>query len=46
MDQIINLLDGWGPGNPDTFDIESLSLERVSEVAFMFGGVGDGSCLP
>lgn len=42
-DPIINLVDGWGARTePDVLKLNELPKERLSEVAFLFGGVGDG----
>lgn len=41
----MSLFDGWGPDDQDQlpFDMKSLSKDELSEVSFLFGGVGDGS---
>ncbi|KAI0357689.1 hypothetical protein OH77DRAFT_1502792 [Trametes cingulata] len=42
-DPIIDLLDGWGSRtDPDPLDLNKLPKNCLSEVAFLFGGVGDG----
>lgn len=42
----MSLFDGWGPDDQDQLplDMKSLSQDELSEVSFLFGGVGDGSC--
>ena len=42
-DPVINLLNGWG-AQSDAFplNLDDLSGERLSQVAFMYGGVSDG----
>ncbi|KAH9916972.1 uncharacterized protein BXZ73DRAFT_80940 [Epithele typhae] len=42
-DALIDLVDGWGPFAPQSpFKLDQLSLGQLSEIAFLFGGVGDG----
>ncbi|KAI0366579.1 hypothetical protein BV20DRAFT_971757 [Pilatotrama ljubarskyi] len=43
-DPIINLMDGWGPNStdPDPLELHELPEASLSELAFLFGGVGDG----
>ena len=42
MDKIIDLVDGWGPIHPDPLYINRMSPERLSNISFMLGGIGDG----
>lgn len=45
-DPIINLVDGWGARTePDVLNFNEFPREQLSEVAFLFGGVGDGERL-
>lgn len=41
-DEVIDLTQGWGPGNRYPFRLDKLPLEFLPNIAFMFGGVGDG----
>ncbi|KAI0357691.1 hypothetical protein OH77DRAFT_1435494 [Trametes cingulata] len=43
-DPIINLLEGWGSNStdPDPLNLQELPDNVLSEVNFLFGGVGDG----
>ncbi|OJT04030.1 hypothetical protein TRAPUB_5266 [Trametes pubescens] len=42
-DPVINLVEGWGSRTEsDILDFNKLSRERLSQMAFLFGGVGDG----
>lgn len=45
QDHLMSLLHDWGPGDKDKrnpVDISRMSEERLSRLAFYFGGVGDG----
>lgn len=35
----MSLMDDWGEGDPFPFD---LSSDQLAQMAFLFGGVGDG----
>ncbi|OCH87485.1 hypothetical protein OBBRIDRAFT_837319 [Obba rivulosa] len=41
MDKIIDMFEGWGPQDKYPIDIDNLPVDRLSQFAFMFGGVGD-----
>ncbi|TFK84369.1 hypothetical protein K466DRAFT_527474 [Polyporus arcularius HHB13444] len=41
-DDIIDLTQGWGPHDPHPLDLDKLPPEMLSELSFLFGGVGDG----
>ncbi|TFK84364.1 hypothetical protein K466DRAFT_527460 [Polyporus arcularius HHB13444] len=41
-DDVIDLTAGWGPGQDHPLKIDKLSVDMLSKLAFMFGGVGDG----
>ncbi|KAI1786363.1 hypothetical protein LXA43DRAFT_1034112 [Ganoderma leucocontextum] len=41
-DDIIDLTAGWGNGYPYPLEISKLPPQRLSDLAFFFGGVGDG----
>ncbi|TCD61538.1 hypothetical protein EIP91_008282 [Steccherinum ochraceum] len=41
MDNVISLLRGW-EGYEEPLPLKSLSKERLSNLSFLFGGVGDG----
>ncbi|KAI0719795.1 hypothetical protein C8T65DRAFT_603249 [Cerioporus squamosus] len=41
-DDVIDLTAGWGPGQDHPLKIDKLSLDMLSKLSFMFGGVGDG----
>ena len=42
QDDIIDLTRGWGPRDKYPLDLDTLPPNQLSEVAFLFGGVGDG----
>ncbi|PIL28785.1 hypothetical protein GSI_08829 [Ganoderma sinense ZZ0214-1] len=42
QDEIIDLTRGWGPRDKYPLDLLKLPESQLSEVAFLFGGVGDG----
>jgi len=44
-DRIISLVDDWGPGDPFPLGINGLPADKLSGIAFLFGGVGDGMIL-
>ena len=44
-DEVIDLLEGWGPESPRPLRLNKLSADRLPEVALLFGGVGDGKPL-
>ncbi|KAI9060061.1 hypothetical protein FKP32DRAFT_1656899 [Trametes sanguinea] len=41
-DEIIDLTSGWGPLEAYPLHLDKLPTDHLSEVAFLFGGVGDG----
>lgn len=41
-DHIISLFQGWGPDDPDPLMYKRMSTSQLSQIAFLFGGVGDG----
>ncbi|KAI0366581.1 hypothetical protein BV20DRAFT_1124210 [Pilatotrama ljubarskyi] len=42
-DPVIDLMDGWGARTDrDPLVLDQLPVDKLSEVAFLFGGVGDG----
>ncbi|TBU53623.1 hypothetical protein BD310DRAFT_887493 [Dichomitus squalens] len=41
-DQVIDLVHGWGPQDAYPLYLDRLPADQLSEVAFLFGGVGDG----
>ncbi|CAA7271282.1 unnamed protein product [Cyclocybe aegerita] len=40
-DDVISLLDGWGPNNEDRLNLRSFSKEHISQLSFLIAGVGD-----
>lgn len=38
----MSLLDDWGPDVKAPIDVKKLSAADLSNIAFLFGGVGDG----
>ena len=42
QDRPMSLMDDWGEGDQFPFNLNSLSPVKLSQVAFLFGGVGDG----
>jgi hypothetical protein len=40
------LMDDWGEGDQFPFNLNILSPEQLSQIAFLFGGVGDGPYIP
>ncbi len=45
-DEVIDLTEGWSPRDPYPLRLDKLSLESLSKVSFLFGGVGDGMSFP
>ena len=41
-DDIIDLTEGWSPRDRFPLDFDKLSPNTLSQVSFLFGGVGDG----
>ncbi|TCD63140.1 hypothetical protein EIP91_005899 [Steccherinum ochraceum] len=43
-DDPMSIVDDWGPGpdEKDSMNLNKLSTEQLSRLAFLFGGVGDG----
>ncbi|KAJ7750682.1 hypothetical protein DFH07DRAFT_922529 [Mycena maculata] len=41
QDEMLSLFDDWGPRDPYPLRISTLSKARLSELSFLFGGVGD-----
>jgi hypothetical protein len=41
-DDIISLIDGWGPENENPVKIQSFLKEQSLPLAFLIAGVGDG----
>ncbi|KAI0657611.1 hypothetical protein C8Q70DRAFT_1055762 [Cubamyces menziesii] len=41
-DDVIDLMEGWGPGEAYSLKLDRLPPERLSDIALLFGGVGDG----
>ncbi|KAI0672199.1 hypothetical protein C8Q78DRAFT_971550 [Trametes maxima] len=41
-DDIIDLTEGWGPGERYPLNIEKLPADLLRNISLMFGGVGDG----
>ncbi|KAJ7483585.1 hypothetical protein FB451DRAFT_1028935 [Mycena latifolia] len=41
QDEMLSLFDDWGPRDPYPLNIHSFSKKRLSELSFLFGGVGD-----
>jgi hypothetical protein len=46
QDEMLSLFDDWGPRDPYPLKMDTLSKSRLSELSFLFGGVGDGMCPP
>jgi hypothetical protein len=42
MDDIMSMVDNWGPDHPDPIKVQSLPSDRLSDLSFLIGGVGDG----
>ena len=43
MDEIISLVDGWGPENQHPVKIQGYIKEDRMPLAFLVAGVGDGT---
>ncbi|KII91875.1 hypothetical protein PLICRDRAFT_157310 [Plicaturopsis crispa FD-325 SS-3] len=41
QDQVMSLMDDWGPEDPYPLPLNALPVERLSEISFLFGGIGD-----
>ena len=43
----MSIVDDWGPGedDQDPLHLDQLSMARLSQLSFLFGGVGDGKVL-
>lgn len=41
-DKVIDLTKGWGPRYPHPLNVDKLPDEELQNIAFLFGGVGDG----
>ncbi|KAJ7173293.1 hypothetical protein C8R46DRAFT_945999 [Mycena filopes] len=41
QDEMLSLFDDWGPRDPYPLKINTFSKARLSELSFLFGGVGD-----
>lgn len=43
----MSIVDDWGPGedDQDPLHLDHLSMARLSQLNFLFGGVGDGKVL-
>ncbi|KAI0719792.1 hypothetical protein C8T65DRAFT_725210 [Cerioporus squamosus] len=41
-DDVSDLTEGWGPHDPHPLVLDKVPPEMLSEVSFLFGGVGDG----
>ncbi|KAJ7041619.1 hypothetical protein C8F04DRAFT_994717 [Mycena alexandri] len=41
QDEMLSLFDDWGPRDPYPLKINTLSKTRLSELSFLFGGIGD-----
>ena len=42
MDEIMSMVDDWGPDHPDPIKIQFLPNDRLGDLSFLIGGVGDG----
>jgi hypothetical protein len=38
----MSMVDDWGPDHPDPIKVRSLPNDRLAELSFLIGGVGDG----
>lgn len=48
-DEPMSIVDDWGPGlgeNKEPLKLDKLPIPRLSSLAFLFGGVGDGNVYP
>ncbi len=45
-DAVIDLTEGWDFQSSYPLHVNKLPLDRLSEIAFLFGGVGDGEFPP
>lgn len=43
MDDIMSMVDGWGPDFPDPIKLATLPSDRLSQLSLLIGGVGDGN---
>lgn len=43
MDEIISLVDGWGPDDQDPVKIQVYTKKESMPLAFLIAGVGDGA---
>ncbi|KAJ6520693.1 hypothetical protein DFH09DRAFT_1426866 [Mycena vulgaris] len=41
QDEMLSLFDDWGPRDPYPLKTNTFSKQRLSELSFLFGGVGD-----
>ncbi|KAJ7500536.1 hypothetical protein B0H11DRAFT_1995698 [Mycena galericulata] len=41
QDEMLSLFDDWGPRDPFPLRVNTLSKARLSELSFLFGGIGD-----
>lgn len=41
----MSLFSDWGPESKYPLKIEQLSTDQLSNISFLFGGIGDGSLL-
>ena len=41
-DPPMSIVDDYGPNFPSPMDSEDISIDVLSNLAFFFGGVGDG----
>ncbi|KAK7031941.1 hypothetical protein R3P38DRAFT_3265860 [Favolaschia claudopus] len=41
QDEMLSLFDDWGPRDPYPLRAETFTKKRLSELSFLFGGVGD-----
>jgi len=39
MDDIMSMVDDWGPDHPDPIKVQSLPSDRLAELSFLIGGV-------
>ncbi|TFY67011.1 hypothetical protein EVG20_g4091 [Dentipellis fragilis] len=42
QDPPLSIIDFWAPAYPDRLDLKSLPKKSLSQLSFLFGGVGDG----